>query len=59
MYVTRSGYYAPAKKEWKCISTECNGTTYDQENGKYQSTAFCNNSKFDCSVVLAVNWKKK
>ena len=59
MYVTRSGYYAPAKKEWKCISTECNGNTYDQENGKYQSTAFCNNSKFDCSVVLAVNWKKK
>lgn len=55
--ITRDGYIAISNTEWKCLSGDCNGKTYNQSS-KYSASDFCNASKGDCTVVLGVNWEE-
>ena len=55
--ITKTGYSAVFKEEWKCKSgCTTSGKTYDQSVA-YKANDFCDATSKDCTVVLGVNWK--
>ena len=55
--ITKTGYSAVSKEEWKCKSgCTTSGKTYDQSVA-YKASDFCDATNKDCTVVLGVNWK--
>ena len=55
--ITKTGYSAVSKEEWKCKSgCTTSGKTYDQ-SVVYKASDFCDATNGDCTVVLGVNWK--
>ena len=55
--ITKTGYSAVSKEEWKCKSgCTTSGKTYDQSVA-YKASDFCDTTNKDCTVVLGVNWK--
>ncbi len=55
--ITKTGYSAVSKEEWKCKSgCTTSGKTYDQ-TVIYKASDFCDATNKDCTVVLGVNWK--
>ena len=55
--ITKTGYSAVFKEEWKCKSgCTTSGKTYDQSVA-YKANDFCDATNKDCTVVLGVNWK--
>lgn len=55
--ISRYGYRAVGGAEWKCLSGNCNRSTYSH-SAVYSSNDFCNASNGDCSVTLGVNWER-
>ena len=55
--ITKTGYSAVSKEEWKCKSgCTTSGKIYDQSVA-YKASDFCDATNKDCTVVLGVNWK--
>lgn len=55
--ISRYGYRAVGGAEWKCLSGNCNRSTYSHSS-VYNSNDFCNASNGNCSVTLGVNWER-
>ena len=56
LYINKAGYKAKPGAEWRCAYGDCEvGKTYDQSK-EYSHSDFCDASKGNCIIVLAVNW---